>query len=165
MTHQKIITAISILLISTTAWAQDSGFGLGIIAGEPTGISFKSWVGPERAIDGAFAWSLGHGGAVHMHADYLFHNYGVFNVNKGRLPLYYGPGLRLRVRNDGRHYYRGDYHDHGTHANLAVRFPVGLAYQFGGAPLDVFLEVVPALSVIPATYLDFDGGIGMRFWF
>jgi hypothetical protein len=38
--------------------AQDSGFGIGIIAGEPTGLSGKLWLGGNNALDMAAAWSL-----------------------------------------------------------------------------------------------------------
>jgi hypothetical protein len=34
-----------------------------------------------------------------------------------------------------------------------------------GLPLDFFLEVVPTLELIPATYLDLDVALGVRYWF
>lgn len=147
------------------AQAQRSGFGAGLIIGEPTGISVKGWLTGDRAIDGALAWNLGYGGAFRIHADYLFHKYDLIKVGKGALPLYYGPGLRMRFWNNGYHWRHGEWHDEGGRMDLAVRFPVGLAYQFDGAPVDVFVELVPALGLVPATYLDFDFGIGARYWF
>jgi len=148
------------------AKAQDSGFGLGLILGEPTGISGKYWIGGDRAFDFGVAWGLGHGGYLHLHGDYLFHNMDLISVGKGRLPLYYGPGLRVRSWNNGRYWHRGRYHDHdGRRMDLGIRFPVGLAYLFDGAPVDVFLEVAPTLDLVPSTSVDFDGGIGLRYWF
>jgi hypothetical protein len=56
---RSIMLFVSVaLLICGTAQAQDSGFGLGIIIGEPTGISAKQWTGSRTAIDGAVAWSF-----------------------------------------------------------------------------------------------------------
>ena len=49
--------------------------------------------------------------------------------------------------------------------DLGVRFPVGIAYLFDGAPVDVFLEVVPTLNLIPDTDVDLDAAIGARYWF
>jgi hypothetical protein len=159
--------ALLALLIALAGRAQDSGFGLGIMIGEPTGLSAKAWVASDRAIGMGLAWGgWGHGGYVHLHADYLFHNMGLINVSKGKLPLYYGPGLRLRSWTGDRYWHRGRYYDHdGSHIDVGVRFPVGLAYLFDKAPVDLFLEVVPTLDLTPSTSLDIDFGLGARYWF
>ncbi len=157
---------VTLLCVCTiSAYAQRSGFGAGLILGEPTGISVKGWLTSDRAVDGALAWNLGNGGAFRVHADYLFHKYDLITVSKGALPLYFGPGLRMRFWNDGRHWRHGEWYDENGRVDLAVRFPVGLAYQFDGAPVDCFAEIVPALGLLPATYLDFDFAIGARYWF
>jgi hypothetical protein len=146
--------------------AQQSGFGLGFIIGEPTGISFKGFLAEDRAIAGAVAWRLWRGNALHVHADYLFHNRTLIGVPRGSLPLYYGVGVRLRSWTGGEYWYRGRYREYGgSRVDLGIRFPVGLAYQFGGAPLDIFLEVVPVLDLVPATTVEIGGAIGMRYWF
>ncbi len=160
--------ALAILVLSVTlahAQSRDRSFGLGFILGEPTGLSVKGYISDDRAIAGGLAWSLQSGNAMHVHVDYLFHSFNSIKVNKGRLPLYYGPGVRLRTWSDGRYWNHGEWHDLDGRTDLAVRFPVGLAYEFEDAPLDVFLEVVPAIGIIPSTYFDMDGGLGMRFWF
>ncbi len=153
----------SFLVLS--ACAQRSGFGAGLILGDPTGISVKGWIAGDRAIDGALAWDFSGEGAFRIHGDYLFHKYDLITVGKGALPLYYGPGLRMRFWSDGEHYHNGEWHDEDGNMDLAVRFPVGLAYQFDGAPVDCFVELVPALGLIPSTYFDLDFGIGARYWF
>ncbi len=146
--------------------AQDRGFGLGIMIGDPTGLSGKVWTGGDRAFDFGLAWGPWHSGYLHMHADMLFHNMGLIPVSSGRLPLYYGPGLRMRAWGRGGYWDRGRYYDHdGSRVTLGIRFPVGLAYIFDGAPVDVFLEVAPTLDLVPATYLNFDAGFGVRYYF
>lgn len=154
------------LLIALSSRAQDHGFGAGLMLGEPTGISMKAWTASDRALGFGLAWSLAEGHYLHLHADYLFHKMDLIHVNKGKLPLYFGPGLRLRSWNNGRYWYRGHYYetDHDR-VDLSFRFPVGLAYLFDGAPVDVFLEIVPTLELAPQTDVDFDGAIGARFWF
>ncbi|MFO7933616.1 MAG: hypothetical protein R6U78_06005 [Bacteroidales bacterium] len=38
-------------------------------------------------------------------------------------------------------------------------------FLFESAPIDIFLEVVPTLELLPATGISFEGGIGARFFF
>ena len=155
---------IGALYAITSASAQDSGFGIGLIVGEPTGISMKGWLDGEHAIAGALAWSLGHGGVFHLHADYLIHKMDLITVGKGKLPLYFGPGLRLRFWNGDRYWHKKEWH-HGATTTVAFRFPVGLNYLFDGAPVDLFFELVPTLDLVPATWFGVDFGIGGRYWF
>jgi len=162
----KWFLSLLLLASSGTLRAQDSGFGLGFMLGEPTGISGKYWISGDKALDFGVAWGLFHGGYLHVHGDYLFHKMELIKVSKGRLPLYYGPGLRVRSWNDGRYWKHGRYYDYqGSRVDIGVRFPVGLAYLFEGAPVDVFLEVVPTLDLVPATGLEFDAAFGARYWF
>lgn len=50
--------------------------GVGLMLGEPTGVSVKSWFGRKSAFDIGAAWSLaGRNEALLMHADYLFHSW------------------------------------------------------------------------------------------
>jgi len=48
---------------------------------------------------------------------------------------------------------------------IGIRIPVGLAYLFEGAPVDVFLEVVPLLDVAPETEFTLNAAIGVRYFF
>ena len=162
----KWLLPYTFLLLTLSAKAQDSGFGLGFMLGDPTGISGKYWIGGDRALAFGLAWGVWHGGYVHVHGDYLFHKMELISVSKGKLPLYYGPGLRIRSWNDGRYWKHGRYYDYdGSRMDVGVRFPVGLAYLFDGAPVDVFFELVPTLDLIPATGLELDAAFGARYWF
>jgi len=144
------VTAILVLSAYSFSGAQDKGFGLGIILGEPTGISGKQWLSATSAIDGAAAWNFGSGGYLHLHADYLLHNYDLIKVTEGRLPLYYGIGGRIGF---------------GDKTVVGLRGVVGLAYQFSGAPVDAFLEIAPLMDLVPGTSFHVQGGIGARFYF
>ncbi len=123
--------------------------GLGIMVGEPTGLSFKYWMGSKTAIDAGLTWSLSGNDAIGVHTDYVWHKW--LNVEKGQLALYYGVGASLWLA------------DNNT--GLGARIPVGLNYLFQEAPLDLFIEVVPGLGVVPDTDFDVDGGIGVRYYF
>lgn len=163
------ILKLFVLLIAFVSWgtarAQNSGFGLGLVIGDPTGVSWKAWLSGDRALQGAVAWSLGGHGAFQTHVDYLFHDNDLIHVNKGRMSLYYGPGARIRVWGDDRHWHGGRWHDSDSRLDLAARIPVGLDYGSAGAPIDVFFEIAPVLALVPSTYFDFDFGLGARFWF
>jgi Protein of unknown function (DUF3996) len=162
---KKLVLALAFAGLIGKANAQSSGFGLGIMIGDPTGLSGKLWLTGDRAVDFGLAWGV-YGNYVHVHADYLFHNTSLLNVSKGQLALYYGPGLRLRSWSGGRYWNRGRWEEYdGSRLGVGVRFPVGLDYMFDGAPVDCFLEIVPSLDLTPSTSFDLDAAIGARYWF
>jgi len=130
--------------------SQNKDVGLGIILGEPTGVSFKIWTGNNSAFDGAVAWSFINGGAFHVHADYILHSFNLIHVESGRLPVYYGIGGRIKFLDD---------------AGIGVRVPVGLAYLFDDAPIDIFLEIVPILDLAPKTDFKINAALGGRYFF
>ncbi len=126
--------------------------GLGMIFGEPTGISFKHWVSPKTAIDAGFAWSLaGRGDELHIHADYLWHTpLRSSDPAVRRTSFYIGVGGRIRFETDTR---------------VGARVPLGFTHFIKDAPLDIFFEVAPILDLAPATELSANGGIGLRYFF
>lgn len=154
---KRTIFLITLILALTTlaqiGTAKGGKFGLGVIIGEPTGPCFKYWTGPKTAIDGAAAWSLANNAGLHLHADYLWHKFDLIPVEKGSLPFYFGLGGRIRFAEGG-----GD-------DRIGIRIPVGLDYIFATTPLDIFLEIVPILDLAPDTDLDFNGAVGVRFFF
>ncbi|MBI1923007.1 hypothetical protein HYR99_02030 [Candidatus Poribacteria bacterium] len=151
-----ILTLVAVCL-GSLAFAQGSGLGLGIIIGEPTGLSFKSWTGPTTAVAGGIAWSFGDRDALHLHIDYLLHNFSLFPVGTGKLPLYYGIGGRVKlVANEGKS--KAD-------NQIGVRIPVGISYIFSGASIDIFFELVPVFDLAPSTGFGLDEGIGIRYFF
>jgi hypothetical protein len=137
----------------TETRAQHGGFGLGIMAGEPTGISFKYWLSNSSAIDAGTAWSFRDYPSFHMHADYLWHKFDLIPVGKGELPLYFGLGSRLKIQSN-----EGD-------SEFGIRLPVGWAYIFADGRLDTFMEIVPVMDLFPATELNLNAAIGIRYFF
>ncbi len=149
---KKLLTIIFLvaLFLPLAVFAKEKSFGLGIILGEPTGVSLKKWTGSSTAIDGAAAWSFTGGGSLHIHVDYLIHNSSLFDVKKGKLLFYYGPGGRLKTEAEVR---------------VGFRIPVGLSYEIEDTPLDVFLEIAPTLDLVPNTQFWITGGVGIRYFF
>ncbi len=149
MVHVFRIVFFSIAIMAVSASAQRSGLGLGVMAGDPSGIAGKYWLSSSNSINGVLGWSV-RGDNIYVHADYAFHKFDLIRVPEGSLPLYFGIGGRMRAGNDVR---------------LGVRVPVGLVYLFEGIPLDAFFELAPIVDVLPGTDFDLAGGIGVRFFF
>ncbi|RJP82436.1 MAG: DUF3996 domain-containing protein [Candidatus Zixiibacteriota bacterium] len=142
------------------------GFGLGIIIGEPTGVSAKAWLSDENALDFAAAWSLEGRDAFHFHADYLWHAFNVIKPDRGWMPIFFGIGARLLIHDDDHDRdHDDDDFDDDDDVHFGVRVPVGLEYIFVQAPVGIFLEVAPIVDLVPDTDLDFNAGIGARFFF
>lgn len=146
---KKMIFFLISGLFAINMLAQDNGFGIGIILGEPTGISAKSWISSKTAADAAVAWSL-HDPSLHIHADFLVHYFNLITIGEGQLPLYFGLGARIKLANE-------------TH--FGARIPVGFDYLFDDAPLDIFFELVPILDFVPSTAFDLNAAIGIRYFF
>jgi hypothetical protein len=136
--------------MAAPARAQRRGFGVGIILGDPTGLSFKDWMGPTTAIDAAAAWSFDREDSFHFHLDYLVHDFDFLKTSQGRLPVYYGIGGRIRLEDKTR---------------IGIRIPVGLCYIFEDVPLDLFSELGPILELIPRTEFTLSASIGLRYYF
>ena len=148
---RSVVAVISlIILISGHSLSQDKKMGAGIILGEPTGISFKYWLTGTTALDAGLAWSFIDENAFQIQADYLIHNFDLFKLSNGKLPFYFGIGGRLKFSNE---------------VKLGVRVPLGVAYIFQDEPIDVFLEVVPILDLLPETDFTISAAIGGRYFF
>lgn len=158
-----LATVLLVVFTINTAQAQQSGnnIGLGVMVGEPTGLSFKAWTSGTTAFDAALAWSLEGRDRIHIHADHLWHNFDVFggDIDPGQLPVYYGIGGRLILVDD-----EPDPDGDDNDAIFGVRVPVGINYLFENNPIGLFLEVAPTINLIPDTDLDADAALGIRFY-
>ena len=161
-TNVITVLAVAMVLCGIANAAPRDGMGIGVIVGEPTGISLKKWIGDDRALDAGIAWSFSENDSLHLHADYLFHRFDLMSGPevKGQLPLYFGIGARVKLKeeNNGRGRNDGD-------ALVGVRVPLGISYLFADAPFDLFAEIVPVLDVAPDTDFDLNAAIGARFYF
>ena len=121
------------------------------MVGEPTGLTLKYWLDESWAVDGAIAESFHRENGLQLHSDFLWHKFGLFEVPEGRLPLYFGMGVRGKFPSG--------------EDEFGIRFPIGVAYMFDHRPIDVFFEVAPILNVTPSVRGDFNVVLGARFWF
>ena len=148
----KKVALLLIILgcLAGLSFGQNGDIGLGLIFGEPTGLSAKLWTGKTTAFDAGAAWSFVNGGFFQIHGDLLFHDFNLFKVEKGKMALYYGFGGRVKMADV---------------TIISVRVPIGISYQFEKTAIELFLEVVPMLDIVPATEVGIGGGAGFRYYF
>lgn len=140
------LTLAAALLLPAAALAADD-LELGVIAGEPTGISGKVGLKDGTALDFAAAWSFSGKDELSLHADKLWFKHDYFKPKRGRMPLYYGVGARLKLE---------------SKSLLGVRLPVGAQYYFKDSRLSFFGELAPILDLTPDTELRLSAAVGMR---
>jgi hypothetical protein len=174
------VVLISFGMSAGSAGATEVGYqrqyGVGVMLGDPTGLSGKAWLSRTNAIDvglGAYAWGppgdcvrggpapavCSHGWAdstISVHADYLWES----KILEGRiaqLDWHIGGGARALFVSGA---CVGDCWD------LGARAPVGLDLTFQQPTfLEVFLEMAPAFYVVPVAFLSFEGALGVRGYF
>lgn len=129
------------------AQSENSSFGVGVMIGEPSGISIKKWFKNRTAVDIGAAWSLAQNESLHIHSNLLLHN--AFS-NTPNLSFYYGIGGRVIFADTPK---------------LGARFPLGLTYLFDNIPFDLFVEAAPILDISPDVNLSGNGGFGFRYYF
>lgn len=145
-------TIVAILLVSVLGViplsAKEHGFGIGVIAGEPTGITAKTYLSGNDAVDIAASWSFVRE-AIYLHADYIRHFPGVIDRDFDDFILYAGIGGLIELGNENA---------------FGARMPVGINYFFPELPIELFLEIGPAFLLLPETRFELTGGIGARFY-
>jgi len=152
-TISVIICILLLTLFVTGANAEDrKKIGLGVIAGEPTGLTGKFMFNNTTGIDVGVGWKTSGDSEFHIYADYLYHLYDIIRIPEGQLPLYFGGGLRYVNRSN-------------EDDKFGIRIPVGIEYLFKNVSLGAFFELVPILNLTPDTDFDLEAGIGIRFFF
>ncbi len=159
---KKIAMIFVFLLMAGTASGGQEGIGLGVILGEPTGVSFKTWIDDRTAIDAAAAWSFSENDSFQFHADYLIHPFAMPKPPeiRGAVSFYFGIGGRFKLKESKNRDSRNENDD-----LLGIRFPVGFSHLMAEAPVEFFAELVPVLDVVPDTDADLNAAIGARYYF
>ncbi len=141
-----------LLILNSGLQAQSDKLGIGVIIGEPTGLSGKYWIAEDKAVDFAIGFStFDDRNRMSLHADYLYHLAGVIPSNDA-IPFYYGFGIRLRThsREEG---------------SLGVRGVCGLLVNLREMPVELFFEAAPVFQLLPDTKLKLDAALGGRYYF
>jgi hypothetical protein len=133
---------------------QAGSIGVGPMIGEPMGVTMKYWFSDKIAVDAGAGWSFADPDGFQLHGDFLYHAFNLIPVDQGQLALYFGGGARVKFVDED---------NQDNHAG--IRGPVGVSYLIPNTRLEAYAEVAPILDLAPDTRLDWDGGVGLRFYF
>jgi hypothetical protein len=161
---------------STTAGMRPSGssssgnFGLGLMFGEPTGLTAKYWLNQRNALSMSAAFSPGD--YFEALVDYTWNFAGAFGTGTGaQFVPYIGLGAAFFSDTSAYPWHTSDvrfWNYNGTNyssVSFGARVPMGVEFLPRTAPLGVFAEFTPGIGMYPALYGFFQGDLGMRFYF
>lgn len=157
---RKLISFLFIVVVLFSSFSVTAAdkFGIGIVIGDPTGFSFKYGLKTKNSIDAALAWSTNY--SFHLQSTYLWNLGKAFEIENQDFDWYTGVGLRLRDRDKD-----NPRDDDDDETEFGPRAPVGVRWLAPKIPLEAFVEASIAMNIIPNTDVDFDAGIGARWWF
>jgi len=140
------------ILASNFIFAQTSPFGVGLMAGAPSGLNMKYFLSSKNAVEISLGTGVfGSENSFAMHIDYLYHNHDLIQATE-KFPVFYGFGLRIRSREE-------------AEFGMGVRGVIGIAWMSQTTPIDIFVQVAPVFKLLPATKFGIDGSIGARYFF
>jgi hypothetical protein len=173
----SLVAALAILAprVAAARDAPSHPFGLGLVLGEPTGLTAKLYLPQPFALQFGVGFVDDFDGRDGLDAnlDFLWHPAILARTPALTMPFYIGVGARLA---DFDHDYIVNgvrYVDHDT--RLGVRMPFGLLIDFTRAPLDLYFELALVVDLVyfDETYgpyhtrdrVGFNGGVGLRYYF
>ncbi len=148
----KKLTCLFVLLFTMTHAHAAGNNGVGIVFGDPSGITFQHKINAQQFTDFYFAYSWDSEWI--LMGDYKFHLPNLFRESLPIVP-YAGIGVFFKVEDK----------DHDDDVALGARIPLGVDWRLSDSPIVLFGELVPALRLIKSTDGDFQAGIGGRFFF
>jgi hypothetical protein len=140
-----VTTLLAAALIPDQVNAQ-GGTGLGVVLGEPTGITARFMRGGNN-FQAHAAWSFSGDGALQLNGDYL--RSGKIDTEP-MMPFYFGLGVMVKF---------------AKKSEMGLRFPIGLNHFFKSDPFEIFGEIVPIFRLVPDTSFKLGGGVGIRYYF
>ncbi len=144
-----------------TPFTANKTFGIGLIIGEPIGLSAKYYLSESTALDFALGEydRFREDDDLGVHIDFLWHPVTLVTADPFVMPLYFGIGGRLVGDDDG---------PDDDEVDFAVRAPLGIALDFNRVPVDVFFELAILIELVNDDNdddVDLDAGIGVRYYF
>lgn len=146
---KRLAIALCLLAPGSVARAQDRGsLGLGVVAGDPTALTLKTFLSRDLALDAGFGFS---GDAV-LYGGALWHSWNLLpQPRRGRLAAYAGLGPRFELAH--------------RDTEFGLRAMIGTAYWVAAHPIEAFFELGPVFPLERESGVDLDAGIGLRFYF
>lgn len=154
MKAYRLAFLLTLAILAESVFARPArAIAVGVILGEPTGISLQ-WIRPgNRAVNASIAWSFRGRDTVHATIDYVIRRR--FD-NRDPLDFYYygiGAGIGLAEAASP---------ENAVDFNLRV--PLGIE-AFPADRVGGFFEIAPGVEMIPSTDFELSGGVGVRYHF
>jgi hypothetical protein len=170
----------ALFALSANAGAREAPshpFGLGLVLGEPTGLTAKLYLSAPFALQLGLGWidTFNDEDGLYVNVDFIWHPAVLTRQPAFTMPFYIGVGGRLYQHHWGDYYVDHVwYSEHDT--RFGARVPFGILMDFTQVPLDIYLELAVVIDLVtfdepPAPYYDrrgrvgLDGGIGVRYYF
>ncbi len=145
---KRIVIIFFIILVSgSMLYGQD--LGAGFILGAPTGLNAKLQIVENLDLEFSVAWNLVNTSYLFLSGAIMFNIYDI-NIEGIVFPVGIGGGCFVLV---------------GNEPVIGAFFESSISYYFSKIPLEVFLEIMPGLTILPMTEFTFNLGLGLRYWF
>ncbi len=154
---KRTILALLFISIVTYSKAQDYKSAIGVRGGYPAGITFKHFMGGNKAFEGIFSFRYS---GFEVTGLIEKHKASAFQVS--RLNWYYGAGAHIGFYN-GRYYSRFDRYD--DFALVGVDGILGIEYNFKEIPFNVSLDLKPAINLVGYYGIWWDSAFSLRYYF
>ena len=137
--------------------------GFGIEFGAPANLNLKLMVAPNQGVVVGLGVGAWYDASLSLHVDYLLHPI-VLPYAAVTLSGYVGVGAWASAGIEGAHY--GYYQPWYGRSPFGVgaRIPLGVNLAFNQAPLELYMELVPAVALMPGFGVFSQGGIGLRLY-
>src|SRR4051794_3918336 len=136
-------------------------FGLGIVLGDPTGLTAKLWLSKTNALDfglGFTNYGAGFGASCYYDSAGRQHCNGYYDTSVNVDYLWQSTLVRGTAQLDwyiglgGRIFFLGD-RNYRYGVDVAARAPIGLALMFNNPSfIEVFFELAPSLYLLPPDF-------------
>lgn len=125
---------------------------LGIVLGEPSGISIKLLQHKKMAYDISCSFNTRNDYLL-LNFDFLRYDYNKISSKEltGQIPICYGLGISI------------DQNRHDTY--LGLRIIGGIEYLFADIPINIFAKIAPVVNIYPSTAVHIAPCIGVRYIF
>jgi len=145
-------------VVSTSVPTEHQGgnIGLGLCFGVPSGLAGKVWMGQQSAFQFAFGSPLGQMNSLAASADLVL-EFRPINIegNDYAIPIHLGGGFKFNA----------DFTVEGSLILLGPRVPIGATVFIRDLPIDLHVEIAPAVILIEEGGWTVDGQIGIRYYF
>jgi hypothetical protein len=145
-------------------------FGIGVVLGQPTGVSMEFLLGAGHAIQAVVGFDMRWRDGLIASVNWLWHPLIITSTSAFDLSFHFGAGLYFGAWFN-RYWAHGcrDAAGHWVYCDDEVgagaHFPIGLDMFFKAVPVEVYLELAPGFWFVPFIDWEIFGGLGGRYYF